>query len=201
MRVTVVEELGSTRSSTAPAASRAHRTTSSSASARVTSVHKGDTIHVTTDPHHVHVFDTDTGERLSEDLRVTATTAGRAPHRARSAVRLMAAVKVSNSAGGTSWPMPSISSSSAPGTPPPWRGRPRRAPCGRQAVHDQRGYLHRMQPGAPVGLGDHGEHLAASRPGAHPAVERLLGPRPDLLAGLRVRRGADQPPVCSLART
>ena len=29
-------------------------------------VHKGDTIHVTTDPHHVHVFDTDTGERLSE---------------------------------------------------------------------------------------------------------------------------------------
>ena len=30
------------------------------------SVHKGDTIHVTTDPHHVHVFDTDTGERLSD---------------------------------------------------------------------------------------------------------------------------------------
>ena len=29
-------------------------------------VHKGDTIHVTTDPHHVHVFDTDTGERLSD---------------------------------------------------------------------------------------------------------------------------------------
>jgi multiple sugar transport system ATP-binding protein len=28
-------------------------------------VRKGDTIHVTTDPHHVHVFDTDTGERLS----------------------------------------------------------------------------------------------------------------------------------------
>jgi multiple sugar transport system ATP-binding protein len=28
-------------------------------------VHKGDTIHVTTDPHHVHVFDTATGERLS----------------------------------------------------------------------------------------------------------------------------------------
>ena len=30
------------------------------------SVHKGETIHVTTDPHSVHVFDTDTGERLSE---------------------------------------------------------------------------------------------------------------------------------------
>ncbi|MEQ4498898.1 ABC transporter ATP-binding protein, partial [Nocardioides kribbensis] len=28
-------------------------------------VHKGETIHVTTDPQHVHVFDTDTGERLS----------------------------------------------------------------------------------------------------------------------------------------
>jgi multiple sugar transport system ATP-binding protein len=30
------------------------------------SVAKGDTIHVTTDPKHVHVFDTDTGERLSD---------------------------------------------------------------------------------------------------------------------------------------
>ena len=29
-------------------------------------VHKGDTLFVTTDPHHVHVFDTDTGERLSD---------------------------------------------------------------------------------------------------------------------------------------
>ncbi len=29
-------------------------------------VHKGETVHVTTDPHHVHVFDTDTGERLSD---------------------------------------------------------------------------------------------------------------------------------------
>ncbi len=30
------------------------------------SVGKGDAIYVTTDPHHVHVFDTETGERLSE---------------------------------------------------------------------------------------------------------------------------------------
>ena len=30
------------------------------------SVRKGDTIHVTTDPKSVHVFDTDTGERLSD---------------------------------------------------------------------------------------------------------------------------------------
>ena len=29
-------------------------------------VHKGDTIYVTTDPNHVHVFDTETGERLSD---------------------------------------------------------------------------------------------------------------------------------------
>ncbi len=29
-------------------------------------VHKGDVMHVTTDPHHVHVFDAATGERLSE---------------------------------------------------------------------------------------------------------------------------------------
>ena len=30
------------------------------------SVKKGDVIHVTTDPRDVHVFDTDTGERLSD---------------------------------------------------------------------------------------------------------------------------------------
>ena len=30
------------------------------------SVHKGETLHVTTDPHSVHVFDTHTGERLSD---------------------------------------------------------------------------------------------------------------------------------------
>ena len=29
-------------------------------------VHKGEVLHVTTDPDHVHVFDTDTGERLSD---------------------------------------------------------------------------------------------------------------------------------------
>jgi multiple sugar transport system ATP-binding protein len=29
-------------------------------------VHKGDTLYVTTDPHHVHVFDADSGERLSD---------------------------------------------------------------------------------------------------------------------------------------
>jgi multiple sugar transport system ATP-binding protein len=29
-------------------------------------VHKGDVLHVTTDPHNVHVFDTETGERLSD---------------------------------------------------------------------------------------------------------------------------------------
>jgi multiple sugar transport system ATP-binding protein len=29
-------------------------------------VHKGEMLYLTTDPQHVHVFDTDTGERLSE---------------------------------------------------------------------------------------------------------------------------------------
>jgi len=29
-------------------------------------LHKGEVLHVTTDPHHVHVFDTESGERLSE---------------------------------------------------------------------------------------------------------------------------------------
>jgi multiple sugar transport system ATP-binding protein len=29
-------------------------------------VHKGDVLHVTTDPRNVHVFDTDTGERISD---------------------------------------------------------------------------------------------------------------------------------------
>ena len=28
--------------------------------------HKGETLYVTTDPQHVHVFDTDTGQRLSK---------------------------------------------------------------------------------------------------------------------------------------
>ena len=28
-------------------------------------VHKGETIYVTTDPHHLHVFDSESGERLS----------------------------------------------------------------------------------------------------------------------------------------
>ncbi len=30
------------------------------------SAHKGEVLHVTTDPHHVHVFDADTGARLSD---------------------------------------------------------------------------------------------------------------------------------------
>ena len=55
-----------TSSSTAPVTSRARP---SNVIVRVSgrdTVHKGDTIYVTTDPHNVHVFDTDTGERLSD---------------------------------------------------------------------------------------------------------------------------------------
>ena len=33
---------------------------------RAARVQKGELLYVTTDPHHVHVFDTDTGERLSD---------------------------------------------------------------------------------------------------------------------------------------
>ena len=55
-----------TASSTAPATSRARPATSSSGSAGRDQVHKGDTIYVTTDPTSVHVFDTETGERLSD---------------------------------------------------------------------------------------------------------------------------------------
>ncbi len=66
VKVTVVEELGSdafvygtSEVEGAP----------SSVIVRVTgrdSVHKGDVLHVTTDPHHVHVFDAASGDRLSD---------------------------------------------------------------------------------------------------------------------------------------
>ena len=65
VRITVVEELGSDAfaygTSGVPG-------TPNDIIVRVSqrdAVHKGDTIHVTTDPHQVHVFDTATGERLS----------------------------------------------------------------------------------------------------------------------------------------
>jgi multiple sugar transport system ATP-binding protein len=66
VRVTVVEELGSDAFVYGTSGVEgAPNNIIVRVSAR-DSVHKGDTIHVTTDPHHVHVFDTDTGERLSE---------------------------------------------------------------------------------------------------------------------------------------
>ena len=66
VKVTVVEELGA--DAFVYGTSGVEGTPSNvivRVSARDT-VHKGDTIFVTTDPHHVHVFDTDTGERLSD---------------------------------------------------------------------------------------------------------------------------------------
>jgi multiple sugar transport system ATP-binding protein len=66
VRVTVVEELGA---DAFVYGSSGIEGTPNDIIVRVNardSVHKGDTIHVTTDPHHVHVFDTDTGERLSD---------------------------------------------------------------------------------------------------------------------------------------
>jgi multiple sugar transport system ATP-binding protein len=66
VQVTVVEELGSDAFVYGTSDVRG---TPSNVIVRVggrDDVHKGDTIHVTTDPHHVHVFDTRTGVRLSE---------------------------------------------------------------------------------------------------------------------------------------
>ena len=64
--VTVVEELGSDAFVYGTSGVEG---TPSKVIVRVTgrdTVHKGDVIHVTTDPHHVHVFDADTGTRLSK---------------------------------------------------------------------------------------------------------------------------------------
>ncbi|MFC4783324.1 ABC transporter ATP-binding protein [Nocardioides sp. MAHUQ-72] len=66
VRVTVVEELGA--DAFVYGTSGVEGTPNNiivRISARDT-VRKGDTLHVTTDPRHVHVFDTDTGERLSD---------------------------------------------------------------------------------------------------------------------------------------
>jgi multiple sugar transport system ATP-binding protein len=66
VRVTVVEELGSDAFVYGTSGIEG---TPNNIIVRVSgrdSVHKGDTIHVTTDPQHVHVFDTESGARLSE---------------------------------------------------------------------------------------------------------------------------------------
>jgi multiple sugar transport system ATP-binding protein len=66
VKVTVVEELGADAFVYGTSGVEG---TPSNVIGRVSardSVHKGDTLFVTTDPHHVHVFDTDTGERLSD---------------------------------------------------------------------------------------------------------------------------------------
>jgi multiple sugar transport system ATP-binding protein len=66
VRVTVVEELGSDAFVYGTSGIEG---TPNNIIVRVSgrdSVHKGDTIHVTTDPHHVHVFDTGSGARLSD---------------------------------------------------------------------------------------------------------------------------------------
>jgi multiple sugar transport system ATP-binding protein len=66
VKVTVVEELGADAFVYGTSGVEG---TPSNVIVRVSArdaVHKGDTLYVTTDPHHVHVFDTDTGERLSD---------------------------------------------------------------------------------------------------------------------------------------
>ena len=107
-----------TRSSTAPAASRARPTTSSSASRRATRSHKGDVVHVTTDPTHVHVFDTDVRRSTQRGGAEPRSRRFAGPGRrlsARSAVRRITSVRVPNSSTGMSCPIPSMTRSSAPG--------------------------------------------------------------------------------------
>ena len=78
-------------------------------------VHKGDVIHVTTDPRSVHVFDAEL-RRPDQRLGAYAVRVDRVGcWPARSAVRRTRSVMVPNSSAGMSWPMPSITRSSAPG--------------------------------------------------------------------------------------
>jgi multiple sugar transport system ATP-binding protein len=65
VRVTVVEELGSDAFVYGTSGVEGAPSQVIVRVAGRDTVHKGDVIHVTTDPHHVHVFDADTGERLS----------------------------------------------------------------------------------------------------------------------------------------
>ncbi len=64
--VTVVEELGSDAFVYGTAPLGAGTTNIIVRVNARDSVHRGDTIYLTTDPHQVHVFDTETGERLSD---------------------------------------------------------------------------------------------------------------------------------------
>jgi multiple sugar transport system ATP-binding protein len=66
VEVTVVEELGSDAFVYGTSGVEG---TPNSIIVRVSArdaIHKGDVIHVTTDPHQVHVFDAESGDRLSE---------------------------------------------------------------------------------------------------------------------------------------
>jgi multiple sugar transport system ATP-binding protein len=66
VRVTVVEELGADAFAYGPSGVEGTPNNIIVRIAGRDSVRKGDTIHVTTDPQHVHVFDTETGARLSD---------------------------------------------------------------------------------------------------------------------------------------
>jgi hypothetical protein len=144
----------------------------------------------------VHVFDTDTGERLS-GLRATrqelttsdadpAETFGRVsvvPRQfltgRRLAVRRMPSAKVSWRAGGRSWPMPSISSSSAPGMAAAVAAAAGDVhhPVG-QAVHDEGRHGQRAELGCAVGLGEDRHHLAQRAAATHAAVVGRARRRP-----------------------
>jgi multiple sugar transport system ATP-binding protein len=66
IEVTVVEELGADSFIYGTSAVAGTPSTLIVRGATRDSIHKGDTIHVTTDPKNVHVFDTESGDRLSD---------------------------------------------------------------------------------------------------------------------------------------
>ena len=114
---------------------------------------------------------------------------------ARSAVRRMASTKVSKRAGGRSWPMPSMSSSSARGWRRRWRGRRRGAPSGRPCrARPAPGSRSARSRGLRFSWVNHGHHLAQHAAGGPAAVEGLLGPGQHLVVVVGERRRADQRP-------
>ena len=169
------------------------------------SVHKGETIYVTTDPqqrarlrHRVRASasPTDADRRVGAESSPTAGShLRRLGYFARSAVRRMAATKVSKRSGRQV--VAHAVDEQQLGAGDRGGGGPAAGDVHHlvgEAVDHQRRDAHAAQPAAAVGLGEHGQHLAHHAAGLHPAVEGLRGPARTCSVVLRVRRGADQLP-------
>ena len=116
----------------------------------------------------------------------------RVRYRRRGSASAMAATIFGMSAAGRSWPMPSNSSSFAPGNDARHLA-PRR--LGNQrivgAVDDERGHADLLQLGAPVARGQHGEHLPRGAVGVVAAPGRALAQLAQRLRIGRVAGAAD----------